>query len=393
MAFRFRFRSRVSRPLIFTITVASLVLVTAVVYALLPASKSEPVAQALSTDIKLPQTKDPGLKLAAVRVDSPGGQPPLKFTTPTTKPSAARTDLAAPASPPTSPTAPMPAASARQTSPAAPVQLPGGPLAAPVAASTAEPKSLIEEADVKRRADDLLGARKLLVDALETKKLSAADHDDVLRRLSEINESVVFSNRKFISDPLAAAHVVKPGELMTKIAQQYDVTWKFIGRLNGISDPRKLQSGKTLKIVRGPFHAVVNKTDFTLDVYIGKPAEPGSVFVKRFRVGLGENDSTPTGVWNIDTKLENPRYYNPRSDGPRVIEPDDPKNPLGERWIALTGASGQAVGKTSYGIHGTIEPASIGQRKSMGCIRMLNEDIELVYDMLITGKSTVTVVD
>jgi lipoprotein-anchoring transpeptidase ErfK/SrfK len=173
----------------------------------------------------------------------------------------------------------------------------------------------------------------------------------------------------------------------------YDVTYKFIGRVNGISDPRKMRLGANLKIVKGPFHAIVNKTAFTLDLYQGKPGEPGSIFLRRLRVGLGENDSTPTGLWKVTTKLENPTYYSPRDTGPRVIAAGDPANPLGERWLALEGISGQAVGKESYGIHGTIEPNSIGQKKSMGCVRLLNEDVNLVYDMLITQKSTVLVVE
>jgi lipoprotein-anchoring transpeptidase ErfK/SrfK len=254
-------------------------------------------------------------------------------------------------------------------------------------------KTLVEQADAKRKTDDLIEARKLLVQALDTQTLSPAETDDVLRRLSEINDIVVFSPRRFVSDPYQEQYKVQPGDLMQKIAAKYNITWKFLGRLNGIEDPRRLQVGKTLKVVHGPFHAMVDKSEFTLDIYIGKPGTPGAIFLKRFRVGLGEFDSTPTGEWLVDTKLENPRYYNPRNEGPRIIEPDDPQNPLGERWIALKGVSGQALGKTSYGIHGTIEPDSIGQKKSMGCIRMLNEDVELVYDMLITGKSTVTVVE
>jgi lipoprotein-anchoring transpeptidase ErfK/SrfK len=74
-----------------------------------------------------------------------------------------------------------------------------------------------------------------------------------------------------------------------------------------------------------------------------------------------------------------------------VIAGDDPKNPLGERWIGLTGIDGHAVGKQSYGIHGTIEPDSIGKQASMGCIRMRNEDVEMVFDMLTEGKSVVVV--
>lgn len=252
---------------------------------------------------------------------------------------------------------------------------------------------LFAAADAKIKSDNLLGARQMLVDALDAKKLSPADQDEAFKRLSSINETVVFSPRKFMDDANQVQYSVKPGDSMQKIAAQYGVTWQLIGKLNGISDPRRLQAGKTLKIIKGPFNALVNKTAFTLDLYLGKPGETGAIFVKRYRVGLGENDSTPTGLWSIDTKLEKPRYYNSRNNGPRTVESGDPTNPLGTRWLALNGQQGQAVGKTSYGIHGTIDPTSIGQKKSEGCIRMLNEDVEQVYDILISGKSTVTVTD
>ncbi len=48
-------------------------------------------------------------------------------------------------------------------------------------------------------------------------------------------------------------------------------------------------------------------------------------------------------------------------------------------------------GQTSYGIHGTIEPDTIGRQASMGCVRLKVEDVQLVYDMLSEGKSRVLV--
>lgn len=45
----------------------------------------------------------------------------------------------------------------------------------------------------------------------------------------------------------------------------------------------------------------------------------------------------------------------------------------------------------SYGIHGTIDPNSIGKQSSMGCIRLRADDIAMVYDMMVEGKSTVVV--
>ena len=90
-------------------------------------------------------------------------------------------------------------------------------------------------------------------------------------------------------------------------------------------------------------------------------------------------------------KIKKPTYYSPRGEG--VIAADDPANPLGGYWIGLSGIDGQAVGKTSYGIHGTIHPESIGKMESMGCIRLKSEDIALVFEMLVEGKSTVVVKD
>jgi lipoprotein-anchoring transpeptidase ErfK/SrfK len=136
---------------------------------------------------------------------------------------------------------------------------------------------------------------------------------------------------------------------------------------------------------------VVTKSAFTLDLYLGSPGEAGSVFVTSFPVGLGKDSSTPTGLWQAGTKLRNPDYYSPRGEG--IIPSNDPRNPLGKLWIGLTGVDGHAMGKMSYGIHGTIDPSSIGKEASMGCIRMRNEDVELVYEMLVEGKSRVVVKD
>jgi lipoprotein-anchoring transpeptidase ErfK/SrfK len=377
MEVRMARRGRFSKPLTLAITLTAIVVAVAVLYKLLGAADSDQNSNADAFATRTITPGAPDTKLAAIKTDTPptatptvATPAPIRVAVPTVATVAENTTP-----PTTAPVAPKPT----QTQP--PVTFSG------------DARQLIEQADAKRKSEDLLEARKLLVAAIDTGKLSEAEHDDVLRRLSQINDVVVFSPKKFITDETASLYKVQPGDLMQKIAAKYDTTWQFIGRLNGITDPRKLQVGKTLKIIKGPLHAKVDKSDFTLDVYIGKPGSPGAIFLKRFRVGLGEHDSTPTGEWLVDTKLENPRYYSPRPDGPRVIEPDDPTNPLGERWIALIGQTGQAVGKTSYGIHGTIEPDSIGKKKSMGCIRLLNEDVELVYDMLIPGKSTVTVVD
>ena len=115
------------------------------------------------------------------------------------------------------------------------------------------------------------------------------------------------------------------------------------------------------------------------------------MYVTSVPVGLGKDDSTPTGTWVVEQRIPNPKWWGARGQAP--IESGDPKNPLGKFWIALAGVMGKAEGQQSYGIHGTIEPESIGKQASMGCIRMRNEDVTVVYSLLVNGKSTVVVRD
>jgi lipoprotein-anchoring transpeptidase ErfK/SrfK len=90
-------------------------------------------------------------------------------------------------------------------------------------------------------------------------------------------------------------------------------------------------------------------------------------------------------------KLKNPKWWG--VEGEPAREAGDPLNPLGKFWIGLQGTEGDAVGKEGFGIHGTIEPDSIGKETSHGCIRLINENVEQVYQMLVDGKSTIIVKD
>ncbi len=95
------------------------------------------------------------------------------------------------------------------------------------------------------------------------------------------------------------------------------------------------------------------------------------------------------GTWSVRSKLINPSWTDPATHQHYYAE--DPDNPIGERWIGLHGEAGEAVGKVGFGIHGTIDPASIGENFSMGCIRLLPDDVALVYDLLVSGHSRVII--
>ncbi|MCK4626451.1 MAG: L,D-transpeptidase [Phycisphaerae bacterium] len=153
-------------------------------------------------------------------------------------------------------------------------------------------------------------------------------------------------------------------------------------------------------MIRGPFHAVVSKSRFVMDIFLEEPKTGRMIFVRRFRVGVGKDGSTPTGQWRVvrGCKKEKADWTPPASSNleRKLIEWGEPGYPFGAKgyWISLEG-----TGKTpytredGYGIHGTNDPSSIGKASSLGCIRLGNNDIEMLFAMLYDkGKwSTVTI--
>lgn len=171
------------------------------------------------------------------------------------------------------------------------------------------------------------------------------------------------------------AYVVQPGDLLSTIAGRYNVPWEYLERLNRIS-ARRLQPGQKLKVIKGPFSAVIDLSDRELTVH------HHGYFVRSYPVGIGQDGRTPIGTFKVREKLVNPTYYGTdESTGRRfIIDKNAPNNPLGERWIDIG---------DGYGIHGTIEPDSIGGAESKGCIRLHNRDVEELYDFLGVGSEVV----
>lgn len=242
--------------------------------------------------------------------------------------------------------------------------------------------------------NDYVGARALLSRTLVNANLSAAERQTLRDELTRINQRLVFSAAADPRDPMTEEYKVQSGDSLSRIAGRRELAthWKFIARINQISDPSKIRLGQSLKLVRGPFHAIVDKSDHRIDIFHGSPADPSSwLYIRSFDVGLGEADGTPVGDFVVSAnKLENPGWVNPR-DAREQYAPNDPDNPIGEYWIGLTGV-GESAAHTSYGIHGTIDPDSIGGDQSMGCVRLANGDIDIVYEMLAEHISRVLIV-
>ena len=145
-------------------------------------------------------------------------------------------------------------------------------------------------------------------------------------------------------------------------------------------------------------------------VLFDSPEKPGTIIINtaeralyhlqgsgeaiRYGVAVGKDSFVWSGVAKVGRKAEYPTWTPPASmirRKPHLTEWADgmpggiPENPLGSRAIYL-----YAGGKdTLFRIHGTNEPWSIGTAASSGCIRMLNEEVEMLYDAIRIGTKVI----
>lgn len=265
----------------------------------------------------------------------------------------------------------------------------GGSVSAAAEAQAASPEiqALIEKAVEARKSGKIIAARDFLNEALQ-KPMSEVLRDEIKRQLSLLAGRWLFSREVLEGDTLTEWYRVQPGDSLTKIANAYKVPYEILMEINGIRKAESLQAGQQIKVIRGPFHAVVSRKRYTMDLFLQNQ------YIKTYRVGLGTpGHETPRGLWRVklNDKMIQPPWTDP--DTNRRYVATDPDYPLGSRWIGLEGLEGEAKGRTGFAIHGTKEPETIGTQSSRGCIRLHNGDVIEVYNLLFAGQSLVRVED
>jgi LysM repeat protein len=206
--------------------------------------------------------------------------------------------------------------------------------------------------------------------------------------MSELSKKWLFSNTIFTEDNLCSDYKVKQGDNFTSIGNKYKVPYEILMQINNIKNPMDLRADDTIKVIKGPFHCKVYRSTFTMDIYLQ------DTYVQSFPVGIGKTGTeTPTGRWKVKSggKLISPDWTDP--DTGKTYDSRNPNYPLGARWIALDGIDGDTKGRTGFAIHGTKTSDQIGMAGSRGCIRLNNENVKLVYDLLIQDESQVAVFD
>ncbi|TCP31809.1 L,D-transpeptidase-like protein [Scopulibacillus darangshiensis] len=105
--------------------------------------------------------------------------------------------------------------------------------------------------------------------------------------------------------------------------------------------------------------------------------------VMKVPVATGKTkELTPEGLFTVIVKAKEP-YYRKKN-----IPGGDPDNPLGSRWI---GFDARGTNGRIYGVHGNNNPDSIGKDVSAGCIRMQEEAIQRLFDLVPAGTKILIV--
>jgi len=113
---------------------------------------------------------------------------------------------------------------------------------------------------------------------------------------------------------------------------------------------------------------VINLPSRTLELY------SGNSLIKVYPVAIGKPSTpSPLGSFSIFEKEVDPAWYPPRTG---EVVPSGPNNPLGYRWMGFF---------SLYGMHGTNAPWAIGMAVSNGCIRMHEEDVEELFEVVPYG--------
>ena len=240
---------------------------------------------------------------------------------------------------------------------------------------------------IRSQPADIIEGRNRLNKLLQA-QITPGQRQTIKNEMTRLSKDWLFGPAAFPGDMLCDTYTVKRGDLLDILGRRMKVPHEILLQVNNISRPQALPAGRAIKMIHGPFNVKVSRSTFTLDLYLQ------DMYVRSFKVGLGKTGfETPLGHWHVQQggKLIKPTWTDP--DSGRQYKSTDPDYPLGARWIGLEGVDGAAKGRTGFAIHGTKEPDQIGTAGSRGCVRMYNDDVVLMYNLLVPQYSEVDTLD
>jgi LysM repeat protein len=193
--------------------------------------------------------------------------------------------------------------------------------------------------------------------------IPSSERQALMEWLDALAARVVYSTEHFLEQP----YVVRRGETLYTIAEQYHVPYLLLKNINGVRDPELLLPGTKLKVVPGPFRAEVNLKSQELTLFVG------GLYAGRFSCELN-TQNVRVREYAVKDKSNRKQYYTASG----TLAPNDPRNPYGGIWIDLG---------NDVCIHGTASDAY--QATNAVSISLTPRDADDVYGILSVGSQVV----
>lgn len=191
----------------------------------------------------------------------------------------------------------------------------------------------------------------------------------IRQRLGEINLALLTSRHPQAE---SAWVEVRSGDTLGRIAAREGTTVELLRMSNQIRGDN-IRVGQRLKVIREPFLIRVSIERNELSLYLG------GRFFKAFRVSTGAGANTPEGEFRIINRIVHPDWWHPESK--RMIPYGHADHRIGTHWLGWN--------EPGFGIHGTDEPERLGEPASLGCVRMHNDEVKLLHDLVPSGTRVI----
>jgi hypothetical protein len=207
--------------------------------------------------------------------------------------------------------------------------------------------------------------------------LSDAEREELRGKLGQLSRDLLFTRHV---DGMDRPYVPKRGDSLSVLCAKVFPQWGtkvspgFLVELNRLGAATNLRAGVSIRVPIGEPRIVIRKGEFRLYYLFA------GGYVADFPVGLGREGTTPEGTFEIAEMIKNPDWH-PRAGV--IIPYGDVRNILGSRWMAFK----DTPEHQGFGIHGTTDPSSIGKEASSGCVRMLRDDVERLFEWTPRGTA------
>ena len=213
---------------------------------------------------------------------------------------------------------------------------------------------------------EFVAALRLLSPHYDRPELTPVQRQQVLELLNGLAYSVIYSPHRHLLH--GGPHIVTAEErTLADIAPKYKVPAALLASINGKSENESLYPGQPVKVVNGPFDAVVDLGDGVITMMLG------GQFAGQFPLQTTADSPVPEGDYLVEIKHV------------------DPQTKDGGHWIGLqTGEAFGHLAQPPIAMHGDQHYMEIGHGETWKPIPMGEQQIRDVFNIL-SAESRVSV--